>query len=417
MGRGERLDPVAGGLDQPRQALPHGRVIVHDGHQRGGPAAHAAWSADGQREGEGRPAVRVVPGLQPAAVRFDDGARDRQAHAQPVGLGRVEGLEDVVQVGLVDSRPRVPHGDADGGRAPPWPSGGRASAPSPADSRMASRPLRTRFRTTCCSCTRSPRTGGSCGASSRRTDTLRRTASPLTRRATSPTISLTSSDVNSRPPFLSRPRSRWITSPARLSSSTMSVRISTDLVEVHRLGLEDALGGLGIAEDGGQGLIQLVGQRRGELPHRRHPPDVGEILPEPLRLHLRLPAGQDIGEHLAEELEPLHQLVRPGALGAERAEREGPQERSAHLQRDLDLRLDPELPIRLPIHGRRVRRELVDPREADHLATLQPGHDPGDLGERHRGRSRRRSLGHPRVRDRAPRGCRGRARPDCPSRP
>ena len=144
---------------------------------------------------------------------------------------------------------------------------------------------------------------------------------------------------------------------------------------------------------------------------------MGEVPPEPLRLHLRLPPGQDIGEDLAEELEPLHQLVRPGALGPERAEREGPEERSAHFQRDLHLRRDPELPIRLPVHRRRLRRQLVDPREADHLTTLQPGHDPGDVGERHRGRSRRRSLGHPRVRDARHAGVVGELGQTAPVRP
>ena len=91
---------------------------------------------------------------------------------------------------------------------------------------MASRPLSTRFSTTCCSWTRSPRTLGRSAASSRLIDTLRMIASLLTSHATSLTISLRSSGTNSRSPFLSRARSRWITSAARLSSATMSLRIS-----------------------------------------------------------------------------------------------------------------------------------------------------------------------------------------------
>src|SRR5205823_11628382 len=85
---------------------------------------------------------------------------------------------------------------------------------------------------------------------------------------------------------------------------------------------EGILGRLRIAQDRGQGLVQFMREGDGELADRRDPADVGEILPEVMRLDLRPPACQDIREDLAEELEPLHQLIRPCALGSSRAERQ-----------------------------------------------------------------------------------------------
>ena len=93
-------------------------------------------------------------------------------------------------------------------------------------SRMASRPLSTRFSTTCWSCTRSPRAFGRSDASSRLIDTLRMIVSLLMSHATAPTTSLRSSGTNSGSPFLIRARSPLITAAARLSSATISHRIS-----------------------------------------------------------------------------------------------------------------------------------------------------------------------------------------------
>src|SRR6516164_6846872 len=44
---------------------------------------------------------------QPPAMRLDDRAADRQPHAHPVGLGRIEGLEQAVEVRRVEPRAGV----------------------------------------------------------------------------------------------------------------------------------------------------------------------------------------------------------------------------------------------------------------------------------------------------------------------
>ncbi len=91
-------------------------------------------------------------------------------------------------------------------------------------------------------------------------------------------------------------------------------------------------------------------QRGGQLPHRRDPPHVGEVLAESLSLRLGSAARQGMGEHVSQQVESLHELVPPGALGRHRAERQGPDHQSLHRQWDRDLRLDAQAAIGLPIH-------------------------------------------------------------------
>jgi hypothetical protein len=50
---------------------------------------------------------------------------------------------------------------------------------------------------------------------------------------------------------------------------------------------------------------------------------VGEILPEPLPFHLRAPPREGIGEHLAEQLQSLAELLTPDALAGDDPEQEG----------------------------------------------------------------------------------------------
>ena len=52
-------------------------------------------------------------GPQPAAVRFDDRAADRQPHAHAGRLGREEGIEQPVQVVRVDANAGVVDGQSD----------------------------------------------------------------------------------------------------------------------------------------------------------------------------------------------------------------------------------------------------------------------------------------------------------------
>ena len=91
---------------------------------------------------------------------------------------------------------------------------------------MASRAFRTRFRMTCWTWTRSARTMGVAASRSSRTPTFRMRASLWTRRATSRTSAFRFKGTRSGSPFFKSSRSRPITSPARLSSSTTSVRMS-----------------------------------------------------------------------------------------------------------------------------------------------------------------------------------------------
>jgi hypothetical protein len=60
------------------------------------------------------------------------------------------------------------------------------------------------------------------------------------------------------------------------------------LLEIHDVGPEKALAGLRVGENRRQRLVQLMGQRRGQLSHGRDPADVHQILPKPLRLEFSL---------------------------------------------------------------------------------------------------------------------------------
>src|SRR6516165_1602508 len=55
--------------------------------------------------------VRLRP--QPAAVGFDDGPADRQAHPNSTGLCGVEWFENAIEKFGINTRPGVAHGDED----------------------------------------------------------------------------------------------------------------------------------------------------------------------------------------------------------------------------------------------------------------------------------------------------------------
>src|SRR5262245_19426003 len=52
----------------------------------------------GERHVQGQTAVAVARRHDVPAVRFDDGTIDGQAHAEPLGLARDEGLEDALEL-------------------------------------------------------------------------------------------------------------------------------------------------------------------------------------------------------------------------------------------------------------------------------------------------------------------------------
>ena len=97
--------------------------------------------------------VRLRP--QSSVVSLDDRAADRQAHAQAARLGRVEGLEQPLELRWIQPRTlsctitSTPPEAA----VPVRTSRSRAPSLTPP---IASRALTIRFRITCCSCTRSP---------------------------------------------------------------------------------------------------------------------------------------------------------------------------------------------------------------------------------------------------------------------
>ena len=67
-----------------------------------------------------------------------------------------------------------------------------------------------------------------------------------------------------------------------------------DLAAVEGGGLHEAAGRVRIADDRGQGLVDLVGQRGGELPQGRHAQSVGQLLSLVLELVFGPPASRDI---------------------------------------------------------------------------------------------------------------------------
>ena len=101
-------------------------------------------------------------------------------------------------------------------------------------------------------------------------------------------------------------------------------------------------------------------QRRGELPDRRHPIDVAEILSKLLQLDFRHLAGQQIGKHFSDEVELSLQVVRRRAIVTDRAEHQPSHDSPPRFQRHRHLWLDAVREIALPIH-RRLIRQLLEP--------------------------------------------------------
>ena len=91
---------------------------------------------------------------------------------------------------------------------------------------IASQALINRFSRTCCSCTRSPRLSGMSAPRREANSTWCATSCPRASPSASPTRWLTSSGWKSALPFFNSSRRRPMTSPARLSSVTISLSIS-----------------------------------------------------------------------------------------------------------------------------------------------------------------------------------------------
>ena len=61
------------------------------------------------RQGEGGTLGRIGPGPYPPAVGLNDRPADGQAHAQPLRLGCIKGLEEPLESLRVQARARVAH--------------------------------------------------------------------------------------------------------------------------------------------------------------------------------------------------------------------------------------------------------------------------------------------------------------------
>src|SRR5688572_14092233 len=67
------------------------------------------------------------------------------------------------------------------------------------------------------------------------------------------------------------------------------------LFQVGRVGVEKALRRLGVTENGGERLVQLMGQRRREFSHRRDASDVGQLCTLPGRFEFSFFVVSDVG--------------------------------------------------------------------------------------------------------------------------
>ena len=87
---------------------------------------------------------------------------------------------------------------------------------------------------------------------------------------------------------------------------------------------------------------------------------------------------QGAGEGLAQEVEPLDQLVRPGALLTNRTEGEHADDGSSGAQREQHPRARPRALIARPIDGSLVGK-LIEPGESDEVSAREPCRRPGEL--------------------------------------
>src|SRR5262245_52187884 len=225
--RRKGLHRVAGDAQQPRQRLQHARVVVDQEHRGRGLRHFAATMATCT----GRMTVAVAP---PSAL-FSRLSRPSCAltMVEQIDRPRPSPCALVVKNGWNSRR------DASAERPRPQsaivismsPSGlarvrtvtrrrGGTAAP------IASMAFISRFSSTCCNCTASPNAGGRRSASTASTWIFRPISSLCSSRSVERTRSLTSTGADLLSPFFSSPRSRRITSPARVLSCMMSSRTS-----------------------------------------------------------------------------------------------------------------------------------------------------------------------------------------------
>ena len=110
-------------------------------------------------------------------MTLDDGTADRQTDAQAMRFGRVERLEQFVDAARIQADAGVLHEQLDAVARHRSPSEPGVFSAGPRCRSMASAAFNSRFRMTCCSCTRSPLMAGRDSANSVcRTELLRRSS-------------------------------------------------------------------------------------------------------------------------------------------------------------------------------------------------------------------------------------------------
>ncbi len=93
---------------------------------------------------------------------------------------------------------------------------------------------------------------------------------------------------------------------------------------------------------------------------------------------LHPPPVQDAGEGLAQEAEPIHQIVRPDVTATHGGEGEHAEDGPPVAQRDQQLGARARAREAGPIDRRRLGK-LLEPRESDDLSLPQSPRHPGEL--------------------------------------
>ena len=168
-----------------------------------------------------------------------------------------------------------------------------------------------------------------------------------------------------------------------------------------RLTAEDPDGRLGVHHDGGQRLVDLVGEPAGQLTEGRHALHVSELLPVPPRLFHRLLdalAGQGAGEDIGEQGEPRDQIADPVTFESYRGHREKSVDRVADLERNDRQRPGAHAAQRSQIDDR-LGGQILWPRQRDGLTLASSRDDPRQQAAVQDVGKRRDALSGPGVRD------------------
>ena len=212
---------------------------------------------DGQFEVENGATLRVRLRPKAAVMRVHDGPADGQSHAETLGFGGVERLEEPLHIRR-QSAALIPNG----GSHPVLVQRRLEMKPARAG-RIGGHgvaPLRMRLSTSCCSCTRSPAIGGRSGASSHTTLTPRPIRSALMRCNTSSMISVERERLQRNMARLEQ-CAQPLDDVARAAVRRHDVREDgLHFGHVRRFLEEQVLRGLGVAENDAERLVQLVSQ-------------------------------------------------------------------------------------------------------------------------------------------------------------